>query len=126
VEGVIEKGYLAVDFVFVLSRFILAYVYASEFDAGAGRYRRFLSLRLARIYPVHLLMLSLAIVVVLSVTGFASDAILRNTPRTIGSNLLLIHSWGIDGQLSWKFVSWSISAEWFAYLGVPRFGACDI
>jgi peptidoglycan/LPS O-acetylase OafA/YrhL len=31
-------------------------------------------------------------------------------------NLLLIHAWGMLDSMSWNYVSWSISAEWFAYL----------
>lgn len=34
------------------------------------------------------------------------------------ANLLLVHSWGIVDWLTWNYPSWSISAEWFAYLVV--------
>ena len=111
----VEKGYLAVDFFFVLSGFIIAYVYAAPFDAGRGQYRRFLSLRLARIYPVHLVMLA----VVVGIWGFGDTFLFTNTPRTLAANALLVHSWGISRKLSFNFPSWSVSAEWFAYLLFP-------
>ena len=37
----------------------------------------------------------------------------------LGANLLLIHAWGATSALSWNQPSWSISAEWFAYLLFP-------
>ncbi|MEM5332235.1 acyltransferase, partial [Paraburkholderia sp. JHI2823] len=38
------------------------------------------------------------------------------TARTAVENVLLVQAWGLEHKLSWNFVSWSISAEWFAYL----------
>jgi peptidoglycan/LPS O-acetylase OafA/YrhL len=38
------------------------------------------------------------------------------TARTAVENVLLVQAWGLDSKLSWNFVSWSISAEWFACL----------
>lgn len=114
--NLVDKGYLGVDFFFLLSGFIIAYVYAAPFDAGSGNYRRFLWLRLARIYPVHLVML----LIVFGIWGFGNDSLLfTNTPRTLAANALLVHAWGISRKLSFNFPSWSVSAEWFAYLAFP-------
>ena len=33
--------------------------------------------------------------------------------------ILLVHAWGVTDQVSWNVPSWSISAEWFAYLCFP-------
>lgn len=118
--GVISKGYLAVDFFFVLSGFILAYVYADSLAAGRYRHGHFLGLRLGRIYPVHFVTFLLAALIALA-PGFNQGWWLSNDATTAASNLLLLHSWGLDRNLSWNFVSWSISAEWFAYLLFPLF-----
>lgn len=119
-NGFADKGYLAVDFFFVLSGFILGYVYLRDVDAGRHRQVRFLALRLARIYPAHLLTLLLALLIT-RLPGFAQHAWLDYDLATFISNLLLIHSWGLHHNLSWNYVSWSISAEWFAYLMFPLF-----
>ena len=37
----------------------------------------------------------------------------------LAPNLLLVHAWGFSSQLSFNYVSWSISAEWFVYLLFP-------
>jgi len=110
------KGYLAVDFFFVLSGFILAYVHAAEFDAGRGDYRKFLGLRLARIYPVHVVTLGAAAIVV--GLGEAAAGVLHS-PASFASNLALVHGWGIHTALSWNIVAWSVSCEWLAYLTFP-------
>mgnify|MGYP000989605473 CR=1 FL=1 len=67
-EPLRAHGYLAVDGFFVLSGFILSYVYRDAFAAGVpGIYPRFLLARLARLYPVHLAMT----LVVLAMLGAA-------------------------------------------------------
>jgi peptidoglycan/LPS O-acetylase OafA/YrhL len=115
---VIAHGYLAVDFFFVLSGFVIAYVYAREFDYHLGQYRRYLALRLGRIYPVHLVGLCLAALAIIAFQLVNSKAQL-NTPASFLSNLLLVQAWGLHDQFSWNLPAWSVSAEWFAYLIFP-------
>ena len=43
----------------------------------------------------------------------------RNNIETFIYNLLLIQSWGVWDDVSWNNPSWSISAEFFAYLIFP-------
>ena len=115
----LRKGYLAVDIFFILSGFILCHVYWRDGAAGRLDYWNFLSKRLARIYPMHLFTMVLIglVVAVGTLTGVRVDdtAHLRN----VVANLLLIHAWGTTPGLSWNAPSWSISAEWFAYLLFP-------
>ena len=57
--GVVREGYLAVDMFFVLSGFVISHVYKESFakECTARRYSDFLKARIARIYPLHLVML---------------------------------------------------------------------
>lgn len=119
-NGFASKGYLAVDFFFVLSGFILSHVYLRGFEAHRHRQGRFLALRLGRIYPAHLATLILAVLIT-RLPGFEQHRWLTYDGPSLATNLLLLHSWGFHGNLSWNFVSWSISAEWFAYLLFPVF-----
>lgn len=116
-----ETSWFGVDIFFALSGFILCHVHERDFQrltlAGV---RRFLLLRLSRIYPVHLAMLGAALVVYL-VWG-ALDlprAAARFAPATFVENLLLMQAWGLADVPSWNGVAWSISAEWAAYLVFP-------
>lgn len=43
----------------------------------------------------------------------------RDTVEGLWKNLLLIHAWPPNGAYSWNMPSWSISAEWAAYLVFP-------
>jgi peptidoglycan/LPS O-acetylase OafA/YrhL len=106
----ISRGYLWVDFFFLLSGFVLCHVYAEDFLRRRLHFREFLGKRLARIYPMHLFTL---LVLLIPFFGASGDRL------SFSTNLLLLHAWGTDSQLAWNYPSWSISAEWAAYLAFP-------
>jgi peptidoglycan/LPS O-acetylase OafA/YrhL len=117
-----SAGYLGVDLFFVLSGFILTYNYMESFRRIERRtYLRFLGFRLARIYPVHLFTIAfLALPLLLTVA--LGQPLSHPENFSIGDliqNLLLVHAWPRPMHLSWNYPSWSISAEWFAYLLFP-------
>src|SRR5690606_13913763 len=108
-----------VDAFFVLSGFILTHVYQSAFfesERVSGKdLFRFLKKRFARIYPLHFVTLIGAIVFLNILRTFTDSNVELRWDHVI-PQLLLFHAWGgLDG-ISWNFPSWSISAEWFAYL----------
>jgi peptidoglycan/LPS O-acetylase OafA/YrhL len=115
-------GYLAVDLFFVLSGFILAYNYLAGFERLTGAAAlRFLGLRLARIYPLHLFMLlaltlNPAAIVLFSSAGTPGE---RYDPAYFLLSLALLQNWGFTRELAWNVPAWSISTEWFAYLLFP-------
>ncbi len=118
----IAKGYLGVELFFVLSGFILCHVYLTPFGEGRFRYGPFLWARLARIYPLHLatlvgigLMGGAALA-----AGFTISHPVLDWP-SLPANLLLVQAWGLAPQAAWNHPSWSISAEWSAYLSFPAF-----
>jgi peptidoglycan/LPS O-acetylase OafA/YrhL len=118
--GLIAKGYLGVDLFFILSGFILSHVYLGAWEAKRFNYGSFLWARLARVYPVHLVTLAAMIAIWLAARqiGAAFDPVAFD-PRVLPQHLLLIHAWGTTPSVQWNFPSWSISAEWFAYLTFP-------
>lgn len=116
-------GYLAVDGFFILSGFILAYVYRDTFaNPAPGTYVEFLIARLSRIYPVHLVVLALLVVLFGSAylgLGFRARVAERFGLDELLWQVSLLHGWGFSRRLAWNYPSWSISAEWFAYLCFP-------
>ena len=118
----VGKGYLGVEVFFTLSGFILCHVYLPNAEAGRFRYGQFLWARLARIYPLHL-----ATMLGIGLLGAAAMAAGRSIDPNVLSlpalapNLLLVHAWGFAPVSGWNHPSWSISAEWFAYLTFPAF-----
>ena len=116
------RGYLWVDFFFILSGFVLAHVHGDEFRKRFAwrTYAAFLKRRLDRIYPLHFVVLLAWAPIVLAqhfVGHSREDAL--SLAGTFVSNLLLIQAWGIHDVLSWNRPAWSISAEWAAYLSFP-------
>lgn len=113
------NGYLGVDLFFVLSGFILSYVYRAG-DSGLGfrEYRSFVWNRFARVYPNHLATLVLLMLMVLG-AGVAHVRLAGDYPWSrIPFNLTMTHAWPWLDRGYWNYPSWSISAEWFAYLAI--------
>jgi peptidoglycan/LPS O-acetylase OafA/YrhL len=122
-SDVIRVGRLGVDLFFALSGFILTHTYLTRMGPGI-RLRatgKFLWLRLARIYPVHLVMLVVAGIAVVAQARVTGNELNRSwlNPIDFMKQLLLIQEWGPDPQRGWNFVAWSLSMEWFAYLLFP-------
>jgi peptidoglycan/LPS O-acetylase OafA/YrhL len=115
--GLIQHEYLAVDVFFMLSGFVLLHVYRREFESSVRRpeYGRFLLLRLARIYPLHLVGLGLALVTL----QYHPDPFGISTEQTFVLQLVLMASWGVIPRISWNLPAWSLNSEWFAYLLFP-------
>ena len=61
ISSILSRMYLMVDFFFVLSGFILCYVYAKNFEGPVkGQdFKKFTIARFARVYPLHLFSLLL-------------------------------------------------------------------
>lgn len=116
--GFFAEGKLGVDFFFVLSGFILTHVYLGRIERGGFAWQGFMLRRFARLYPLHL---ATFFVVVAYVTAGRLAGVPFSVPEAYTleaawPNLLMLHAWGIQDHMSWNYVSWSISAEWFAYL----------
>ena len=122
ISRIFAKGYLAVDFFFILSGFILAHTYLKSFQDKSFSYKNFLIRRIARIYPVHLFTL-LAFLIIFILLQASGKELYENALSIwdFFSHLFMIHAWGTTDRLGYNQVSWSISAEWFAYLLFPVF-----
>jgi len=118
----IGKGFLAVDFFFILSGFVIFINYQSSFThLSLPVLRDFLARRLARVYPLHLFILVIFLVNPLMITFFSSAANLgdRYDVDYYLASLLMIQNWGFFDHLAWNIPAWSISTEFGAYLAFP-------
>lgn len=119
-DPIFSAGYLAVDFFFVLSGFILAYTYVDAFKEKSVSMRVFMIKRLARIYPVHVVML-LITAFFLWICKSAGWEAMEDSLNIVNLiyNFMLIHAWNQIDVLTYNQPSWSISAEFFSYLCFP-------
>lgn len=114
-----SKGYLAVDFFFLLSGFVIALTWFDRLRSkGLRGVPEFLGKRVARIWPLHLFMLGCAAVlaVALAYTGHGDP---QFPGSALPAHIFLIQAWGFGHTLKWNDPAWSISAEFAAYLLFP-------
>ncbi|HYC68147.1 acyltransferase [Brevundimonas sp.] len=119
----VTRGYLGVEVFFVLSGFILSHVYLEAAGPREGfSYRGFLWARIARVFPLHLVTLAgmIALGAGATVAGLTVSESLLDW-RSLPAHLTLTHAWGLASSAAFNHPSWSISAEWFAYLSFPAF-----
>jgi peptidoglycan/LPS O-acetylase OafA/YrhL len=126
----ITSGALGVDLFFVLSGFVIAYTYLDKLGPSlrARATARFLWARACRLWPVYLLVLHVfGAWLILRATVGADGVIAFQTTQPaldVGQylqQLVLVQLWDdayFDGA-SWVGSTWSISAEWLAYLLFP-------
>lgn len=143
VSGLISRGYLWVDFFFVLSGFIMAHVYGQGFASGVPfpAVKAFASARFARLIPMHLLALAFTVLAHVATpapdSGGAGPAGGAPNPgmdammaqmydwRYLPAHLFLMLSFGLV-PMSWNVPGWSIAAEWWTYfLTLPLHRAID-
>jgi peptidoglycan/LPS O-acetylase OafA/YrhL len=117
VDAIVTHAYLAVDLFFMLSGFVLTHVHAEELDDNVGRrvYGRFLLLRLARVYPLHLF----ALLMTAAAQAFTVVPRPEDTIHTFLGQVFLTSSWGFSYNVNWNLPAWSLSSEWMAYLLFP-------
>lgn len=118
--SLLNGDYPLVDLFFVLSGFVMMHVYSRGLRTPR-HYIGFLQNRLARIYPLHLatFLVYLAIGVLSWKQVVPVDNAGKYDASAILPNLLMVHAWGTTRDISFNYPSWSISAEWAAYLLFP-------
>lgn len=120
IEGVLAKGYLAVDFFFLLSGFVIWLTYAERLRReGVAGVPRFLWRRLARIWPLHLVMLAAAVALALLLAATGRHDPARFPFAELPLHVMLVQNWGTTSALSWNDPAWSISCELAAYMMFP-------
>ena len=120
----IQKGYLWVDFFFLLSGFIMMHVYSQSFGKSIKEnFKKFMRSRFARIYPLHLFsflcMVAFYFWYRANFTLYPDDYTYTFNMKAILTNILLVHSMDFHNNLSWNSASWSISVEWWMYVVFP-------
>lgn len=114
-----RHGFIAVDFFFALSGFVIAHAYGEQLGGLAERVRFFIR-RFGRLYPLHIatLLVVLALETLRWVGGQQiGHAIGRpafdgeTSLPALAANLALVHGVGLFRDFTWNIPSWSISVE---------------
>ncbi|GAA4409275.1 acyltransferase [Nibrella viscosa] len=120
-----RRWYLLVDFFFILSGFIITYVYGSWFEerVAGGVFRRYMAARFARIYPMHLVTLLwiiglYSLIKAYGITLKPQDQVVFDT-SAIPMHVLMVQGFNTVRSGTWNLPSWSIGSEWLLYLVFP-------
>ena len=113
-------AFLAVDLFFMLSGFVLAYAYGAKLDAGMG-WKRFMEVRLIRLYPLLLVAILLGVAVSLLKQQMEGVWIPEERPIMIVPALLLLPTgllfadhhfpFGTPYAFAFNFPVWSLFFE---------------
>jgi peptidoglycan/LPS O-acetylase OafA/YrhL len=116
--GILRRGYLAVDLFFFLSGFVLTHVYGKRFteERRWQAIGEFLWARFRRIYPASLF--TIAVFVLALTVGRLQFPANASLTKQLVTSLLLIQVPWLD-TIVINEPSWSISAEFHAYLLFP-------
>lgn len=114
-----KGAWLFVDFFFVLSGFVMCLAYRQKINNGLS-FKDYILARFFRLFPLHLF----ALLSVVPLIGFkyyyfysgygGTDPAITENATTFLTTLFLVNSLGFEG--GWNNASWSISAEFVAYI----------
>lgn len=121
IYNLIHAGYIGVNLFFILSGFILTYVYVAPSGQRSLSCGEFWLARFSRVYPVYGLSL------LASIPGFVDT--IRYSHLTATASLAIatsvptaMQSWLPNTACAWNCPGWSISTEAFFYLLFPALG----
>ena len=118
----VPHGYLPVDMFFMLSGYVIGYVYKDAFASENwtefwANYRIFLIKRFARLYPAYIVISAFyALKIALGLTG--EETFARFDYLDAIGNLLMLTGWGLN-IYPLIGVSWASSAELGSYFAAP-------
>ncbi|MGI4955644.1 MAG: acyltransferase family protein [Janthinobacterium lividum] len=121
-DPIVRNGELAVDLFFIMSGFVLARSYGSRFEhrPSLREFGHFICVRIGRIYPAHLMVLLLYLLIPIGYDLTERPLPLGHfDPTYYGLSVLLLQNWGFTIGLDWNIPAWSISAEFLFYLAFP-------
>jgi peptidoglycan/LPS O-acetylase OafA/YrhL len=123
-----KNGYLCVDFFFILSGFIMAYVYTNDFYGQVNKsdYWKYLRARFARIYPLHLftllVLVGLELIKMITLGNAFTD---KFNLTALAANVFLLQAFDLSCPplfwcgTYWNEPAWSISVEFVIYTLFP-------
>jgi len=119
------SGWLWVDFFFVLSGFIIFYVYGESFKESitTASYWRYIKARFARVYPLHFFTLIWCLICAIVINHYANGIhpFFGDMLGPMGAipSLFFIQSLGLYTGVPLNTPSWSLSTEWWVYMIFP-------
>lgn len=121
IAPVFGRGHLATDFFLMLSGYVLGRAYGRPIEEGRVAPLEFLTRRVARIWPAHVVVLVMLIgfVAAAHLAGFDPHHTDRFRWSDLPAQFFLVQAWGDVGGWGWNLPSWSLSALVVCYALFP-------
>lgn len=125
ITGIVGQGWLWVDFFFILSGFIMLYVYGNSFEKAVNKsnFTKYFWARFARVYPLNLITLAVALILAIYIRSIADgldpffQAMLD--PWAAPASLVFLQGMHLFDAAPLNTPSWSLSTEWWMYMIFP-------
>lgn len=114
----LSHGWMSTSFFFLLSGFILSYLYWSPGGTLATGKKRFWLMRLSRLYPIHIIALLITMPLMLPMM-LQQDTGIGPILLSGLATLTLTQSWYPPWVPIWSWPTWALSALVFLYLIMP-------
>ena len=113
-----SNGWISTSLFFLLSGFILSYLYWGEDGKLTTTSRKFWFMRMARIYPIHLIVM--ALILMAQVPWYLGQEMPLTTliPSAVAT-VALVQAWVPPWIPLWSWPAWTISVLVFLYLIMP-------
>ncbi len=127
ITGLIDLGWLWVDFFFILSGFIMLYVYGTSFQNSVtlSNFKKYIGARFARVYPLNIFTMLIALALVLYIRAIADglDPFFEDMFNLWGApaSVLFLQGMHLFSTAPLNTPSWSLSTEWWMYMLFPFF-----
>jgi len=108
--GFLHESYLAVDFFFVLSGFVLAYAYGERLQTGMSA-QKFISVRLIRLYPLYLLAFSISMILLVGQWHFGKISAVDATFNAVFAILFVPSLFSQNNIFPMNSPAWSLFFE---------------
>ncbi|HEX8570221.1 MAG TPA: acyltransferase [Caulobacteraceae bacterium] len=121
IHPALTRGHLGTDFFLMLSGYVLGRAYGRQVGEGRIGPAAFLTRRVARVWPGHLIVLAALALLVL---GAGLAGLTLNNPHAfdwgaLPAHALLAQSWGLGVPYGWNTPTWSLSALIICYAAFP-------
>ena len=108
-----DRGWIGVEFFFILSGFIFSYVYSDRINLnGKEELKSFVINRFSRLYPLHFFTLLIVAILVVAFGPFIFQA---NDLSYFFQNLLFVQYGWFSQTFSFNASTWSLSCEMLLY-----------
>lgn len=119
IQNYFSHCWMVTSFFFLLSGFMMGFLYWGKDGEMTISPKRFLFLRLSRIFPIHIIVLAVLLIMGLNGMIYFGEKTSTDLAISFVATATLTQAWFPDLVPVWSWPSWNLSALVFLYLITP-------